>query len=195
MTHDGYAAPSRAPLRLLQRVPQRRDRLVPGAAGLRFAPRHVAHALRLRATRSRQKRPIWVLPISAASPLPTARLSVNRRPERCNDDGRRSYGVSGRCRNTDRASAHTLTVRLDSGTARAERIARGTGGMVRNQDAEHLRGTPYIPGTSIGKPAADRPVVRAVAEAVDEAGRNGLGFAGQTVPSGGSDPSNRYRTT
>jgi len=67
--------------------------------------------------------------------------------------------------------------------------------MVRHQDMEHLRGARYIPGTSIGKPAADRAVVRGVAEAVDEAGRNGLELAGQTVPSGGSDPSNRYRTT
>jgi len=30
---------------------------------------------------------------------------------------------------------------------------------------------------------------------VDMAGRNGFGFAGQTVPSGGSDPSSRYCTT
>ena len=67
--------------------------------------------------------------------------------------------------------------------------------MVRNQDVEHLQDVRYIPGTSIGKPAADRPVARAVVEAADEAGKNGLGFAGQTVPSGGSEPSNRYRTT
>lgn len=30
---------------------------------------------------------------------------------------------------------------------------------------------------------------------VDMAGRNGFGFAGQTVPLGGSDPSSRYCTT
>ena len=74
-------------------------------------------------------------------------------------------------------------------------VFRGTGGKARRQDFEHLRGARYIPGTSIGKPAADRPVGSAAAEVVDEAGKNGLGFAGQTVPSGGSDPSNRYRTT
>lgn len=85
------------------------------------------------------------------------------------------------------------TARVES--ARAEPIARGTGGLVRSLNVERLRGARYIPGTSIGKPAADKPDVRTVADTDDEAGRNGLGFAGQTVPSAGSEPSNRYRTT
>ena len=73
-------------------------------------------------------------------------------------------------------------------TARAVRFAHCTGGMMRRNRVEQVRGVRYMSGPNIGRPAADRPVAPSNADAEPAAGRNGLGFAGQTVPSGGSDP-------